>query len=221
MANNPYVNKVVYGNQTIMDISDTDANESDVVRGKTFYKGSGARSTGSAVIPDISNCYQTTDTAETDIDDADYFPFYDSSATAKRKSLWSNIKSVLKTYFDGIYHPLTTVDASPTNSSSNLVTSNGVYNDDSHFIARRNLGVLTAGSVVRIPESGTNSLIGTSSTDKVIPLVDIPWYDSNGNAVYRPPKYSNLDVQSGYVNITVAEYIYTYCMGVEVRKFWG
>lgn len=103
MANNPNVNKVVYGNQTVMDISDTTAEEGDVVTGKTFYKASGARSTGSAVIPDISNCYQTTDTAETDIQDADYFPFYDTSATAKRKTLWSNIKAKLKAYFDGIY----------------------------------------------------------------------------------------------------------------------
>ena len=103
MANNPYVNKVVYGNSTVMDISDSDVTESDVVSGKTFYKASGAKSTGSAVIPDISNCYQTTDTAETDIQDADYFPFYDSSATAKKKSLWSNIKAKLKAYFDAIY----------------------------------------------------------------------------------------------------------------------
>lgn len=50
-----------------------------------------------------NDCYKTDDTAETGIDDADYFPFYDASATAKKKSLWSNIKSVLKTYFDTIY----------------------------------------------------------------------------------------------------------------------
>lgn len=103
MANNPNVNKVIYGNRTVMDISDTTATEDDVVSGKTFYKANGAKGTGSAVIPDISNCYQTTDTAETDIQDADYFPFYDSSASGKRKSLWSNIKSKLKTYFDTVY----------------------------------------------------------------------------------------------------------------------
>lgn len=99
MANNPNVNKVVYGNQTVMDITDTTAEEGDVVSGKTFYKASGARSTGSAVIPDISNCYQTTDTAETAIADNDYFPFYDTSATAKKKSLWSNIVAKMKTAF--------------------------------------------------------------------------------------------------------------------------
>lgn len=44
-------------------------------------------------------------TAYTAINDADYVPFYDTSETAHRKSLWSNIKSVLKTYFDALYTP--------------------------------------------------------------------------------------------------------------------
>ena len=48
--------------------------------------------------------YNTSDTAETTIADADYFPFYDTSATGKRKTLWSTIKSVLKTYFDSLYN---------------------------------------------------------------------------------------------------------------------
>lgn len=50
-----------------------------------------------------ANNYSTSDTAETGIADNDYFPFYDTSASGKKKSLWSNIKAVLKTYFDGIY----------------------------------------------------------------------------------------------------------------------
>ena len=46
MANNPYVNKVVYGNNTVMDISDTTAEEADVASGAVFYKASGERSVG-------------------------------------------------------------------------------------------------------------------------------------------------------------------------------
>ena len=38
---------------------------------------------------DISDRYSINDTAETALDDADYVPFYDSSATSKKKSLWS------------------------------------------------------------------------------------------------------------------------------------
>lgn len=99
MANNPYVNKVIYGNDTVMDISDTTATESDVLAGKEFYKANGAKASGTAVMPDISNCYQSTDTISADIDDADYVPFYDSSATAKKNSLWSNIKSLIANAF--------------------------------------------------------------------------------------------------------------------------
>ena len=48
----------------------------------------------------ISNdAYLTNDTAETTLSDDDYVPFYDTSATAKRKTLWSNIKSVLSGLF--------------------------------------------------------------------------------------------------------------------------
>lgn len=48
MANNPNVNKVVYGNDTLIDISDTTAVASDVASGKVFYTKSGARATGTA-----------------------------------------------------------------------------------------------------------------------------------------------------------------------------
>lgn len=46
MADNPDVNKVVYGSDTIMDITDTTAEAADVAAGKVFYARSGARSVG-------------------------------------------------------------------------------------------------------------------------------------------------------------------------------
>ena len=54
-------------------------------------------------------------TAETALADADYVPFYDTSATAHRKTLWSNIKSVLKTYFDTLYATLSHTHGNITN----------------------------------------------------------------------------------------------------------
>lgn len=48
MASNLYVNRVDYGNTTLIDISDTTATASDVASGKTFYLASGQQATGTA-----------------------------------------------------------------------------------------------------------------------------------------------------------------------------
>ena len=50
MANNPYVNKVELANgTTLIDISDTTAEQSDVMQGKYFYTASGAKAQGTAI----------------------------------------------------------------------------------------------------------------------------------------------------------------------------
>ena len=51
MANNQYINKVEFGNTTVMDITDTTAVESDVASGKYFYKANGEKVSGSALAP--------------------------------------------------------------------------------------------------------------------------------------------------------------------------
>lgn len=61
----------------------------------TAYEGSKGKANADA----IAKAYKTDDSAETDIQDADYIPFYDTSATAKKKSLWSNIKAKLNEIF--------------------------------------------------------------------------------------------------------------------------
>ena len=111
MANNENVNKVIFGDQTVMDITDTTATEGDVVSGKTFYKASGERATGNVVIPDISNCYQTTDSTLSSIADEDYFPFLASQNIGKKKVSWAYIKTRLKVYFDSFYAAFTNTEA--------------------------------------------------------------------------------------------------------------
>jgi len=119
-------NKVVYGNTTLIDLTSDTASASDVVSGKTFHSADGVLRTGSM---DLSEYYSTNDTAETDIADGDYFPFYDTSATAKKKSLWSNIKSVLKTYFDTTY---SNKISSPSAGKFVVCDANGVLSSSSY-----------------------------------------------------------------------------------------
>jgi len=191
-------NKVVLGNQTIIDLTGDTVTENDVLSGKTFHAKNGEIKQGnignygseelvldpgdSETLPagyysqirvsansqdisgkadkvvgatngnfagldsngnltdsekkpsdfltqhqDISDRYSTNDTAETTLDDADYFPFYDTSATAKKKSLWSNIKSVLKTYFDTLYKGISAHDAwSDVSSKPFSIVSTGL-----------------------------------------------------------------------------------------------
>lgn len=76
-------------------------------RGKAAYDHSlvtsgnphGVTAEESGATPDTNEL-----TAETAIADGDAIPFYDTSAGGHRKTLWSNIKSVLKTYFDTLYN---------------------------------------------------------------------------------------------------------------------
>ena len=47
MANNQYINKVVYGGNTLIDLTGDDVTASDVLSGKKFHLPSGAQGTGS------------------------------------------------------------------------------------------------------------------------------------------------------------------------------
>lgn len=47
MANNQYINKVIYGGNTLIDLTSDDVQASDVLSGKKFHLPSGAQGTGS------------------------------------------------------------------------------------------------------------------------------------------------------------------------------
>ena len=80
-------------------------------------------STDKTILDNIAtDCYQTSDTTDTSIVDADYVPFYDVSATAHKKITWENIKIVLRAYFDNIYATISKTLASLDDTSINTST---------------------------------------------------------------------------------------------------
>ena len=49
MANNPYVNKVVYGNQTLFDLTSVNVTADKVMKGYTTKNNAGVEITGTAI----------------------------------------------------------------------------------------------------------------------------------------------------------------------------
>lgn len=170
------------------------------------------------------NAYHTTDTAETAIADADYFPFYDSSASAKRKSLWSNIKSVLKTYFDSLYQKTltagTNISFSGTNSdviNASMPVLGTINRSDIYDTTEKVVGKWTDGrplyqktiSFGALPNATYKSAShGISNCSKII---DISGYATNGGAFIPIGGFdrdnatvNNLKVRANNNNIFIA-----------------
>ena len=84
------VNKVAFFGNTIMDISDTTADESSVVAGKQFYKANGTRATGTADYqPKI-----TTQTVSLSGNWSGSGPYYQTILTGQSAGLQVNLNIV-------------------------------------------------------------------------------------------------------------------------------
>ena len=98
MANNPYVNKVVFGSTTVMDISDTTADASKVLSGEKFYLRTGEGVTGT--------CTYDADTSDANATAAEILPPQTAyvngnkltGSMANRGAVSGNISTVAGTY---------------------------------------------------------------------------------------------------------------------------
>lgn len=142
------------GGTTINSLGDiADVNLSSLADGQMIKWDSASGKWVNANIPetDTSKCYKTDDSAFTDLADADYVPVYDSSATTKKKSLWSNIKSVLKTYFDTLY------DLNKNDIPMYGTSSTGASTTAKTASVTRGTFTLTAGAKVCVKFTYTNT----------------------------------------------------------------
>lgn len=84
-------------------------------------------------------------TASTDVVDGDYFPFYDTSASENKKTLWSNIVSKIRTAFFGTLNGFLKANGSGTLSAvSTVPVANGGTGGTTAATARSNLGITPA-----------------------------------------------------------------------------
>lgn len=97
MAENPYVNKVEYVGQTLMDLTGDTATPSDVLNGKTFHDRSGAPQQGNLI---THNVYDGLDS--TSISDA----------------LSANQGKVLNSKLTGIIYDVFTIDTTNVNANN-------------------------------------------------------------------------------------------------------
>lgn len=110
-------------------------------------------------------------TTEATLADADTFPFYDASASAHRKTTWSNIKAKLKTYLDTLYakathsHTKSQIMDFPTLAA---VATSGNYNDLNNIPSAAAAVSIETGSYVGNGEFGDASKARTITCTKPI-----------------------------------------------------
>ena len=147
------------------------------------------------------NAYHINDTAETTLDDADYLPFYDTSATAKRKTLWSNIKSVLKTYFDTLYATVSSLaskaEISSIGTNETGTTASKAYAVGEHFY--KNGKFCTAKAAIAQGAQftlGTNYVEGTVAEHLMKPIKILEITRTTGTSHMYEEIEENVDVST-------------------------
>ena len=141
---------------------------------------------------DLSKLYNLDDTATTTINDTDYVPISNSSATTKNKTLWSNIKSVLKTYFDTIYSTvLTSKPAASGGTDLSLVTTGEKYGWDDKVSKSSTTGLLKNDGTVDQTSYATTANLDTKAdlTDLAPIFSDIAAYSIGDYVIYNQDVY--------------------------------
>ena len=132
----------------------TGGNKTDIGTINGLIPSGATTSNKLATASDVSAKYDTGDTAETTLDNGDYFPFYDTSATGKRKVTFANLKVAIV----------------GKEGQTISVSSSSVTLDDSHLTAQVTVtGAETAIHAV----SDTPTVVTTSVSGSTITISNV------------------------------------------------
>jgi len=159
------------------------------------------------ITQEFNKVYKSTDSADTTIDSADYIPFYDVSTSTMKKITVSDADF-------GQY----TIDSVPTQGSTNLVYSGGVYTGLSAKANSADLGTaayknstnaITQGST-DLAESGA---VYTAIQNKVLYFTGIACAATTGNFA----TYSNAAITANHV---VCECVFANQRAIDTDVTW-
>ena len=155
MAQNPYINKVEYAGQTLMDLTGDTATPSDVLNGKTFHDRSGSPQTGNLI---THNVYDGLDSSSSS----------DALSANQGKILNEGLKNRTFAFSEGVQLS--------NGTNINEITTYGCYRIISIDVAETmtNLPIATAGALF------VKNAMNMSSTSYVQQIF-IPYY---GKAIY-------------------------------------
>lgn len=167
--------------------------------------------------------YSIDDPAETDLADGDYVPFYDTSAGAKKKSLWSNIVDKIKTALGiassgNTYLKKDGTWGTPTNTTYTFATgdSNGQIKVTPSGGTAQNVSVKGLGSAAYLEADKS----GTANT--VVQRSGYGYVNAGNSATENPASYTAYpvfqDSDGWYRKATKANYLSW--LGINTFSVW-
>lgn len=172
------INKVIYGNNTLIDISDTTADTNDVVSGKVFHKNDGTNATGTyewswlGFQPEFMGTVYTQEVALADTLYASWTP----STTAKAIQATANISTFVADMANHEYILKWKVKCIPVYTDGTTPKA-AVYKECAVFYQ----------SIFRRPNSVTNINNKNFNTNTCITFYTVPlnvYYNTSGTLTY-------------------------------------
>lgn len=168
MANN----KIQLANgEVLIDLTGDTVTPESLETGITAHNAAGEQITGTRSVNSLDT--------STDLADGDFVPFYDVSTGASRKSTWSNIKALLKSYFDGLFATKTHASTHAARGSDALTITTDMIAASAvtkHYAAT--IGTTWTGTSAPYTQEITVS--GILVTDR--PIVDVVLSDTYATA---------------------------------------